>query len=150
MPLVIKDFHFYHLKRKIGDRLWNKLFERKLSTWWKVERPKWVAATISPSAEHRAGPALHSVFTTLFNSLCHRLTKTRKQILFTRKEIESLWEEIPIMLWGKDEREVRSPPLISCVLLHCPSSALVSCGLLSYSELVGETTMQTMRSASAA
>lgn len=78
MPLVIKYFHFYNLNRKIGDRLWNKLFERKLSTWWKVERPKWVAATTSPTAELRAGPALHSVFTTLFNSLCHSLTKIRK------------------------------------------------------------------------
>lgn len=78
MPLVIKYFHFYHLKRKMGDSLWNKLFERKLSTWCKVERPKWVAATISPTAEHGAGPALHSVFTILFNGLCHSLTKIKK------------------------------------------------------------------------
>lgn len=149
MPLVIKYFHFYHLKRKIGDRLWNKLFERKLSTWWKVERPKWVAATTSPSAEHRTGPALHSVFSTLFSSLCHSLTKIKKH-KFSSHSKKGNWVFVGRNTHSavrEDEREVRSPPLISCVLLHCPSSALVSCGLLSCSELVGETTMQTMQSA---
>lgn len=71
-------FSFLSFEEEKQDRLLNKLFERKLSTWRKVERPKWVEATTSPTAEHRAGPALQSVFMALFNILRHGLTKLKK------------------------------------------------------------------------
>lgn len=71
-------FSFLSFEEEKQDRWLNKLFERKLSTWRKVERPKWVEATTCPTAEHRAGPVLPSVFTILFNILCHGLTKPKK------------------------------------------------------------------------